>query len=308
MAALKGDVPFSTVINLSRVFGEQTGAFVARYIRATHCDLFFADGAILVEGEAERILVPLFIRKHFEKLHRYYVTLMQLGGSHAHRLRSLIEHLGLTTLLITDVDPGEPEGHHKFTSPQRGANLVCNNPTLKEWHPGKNSYDELLALGTEEKAKLYPQQRFAICVAYQLPVVVTYPGGVDELEVLPATFEDSLVFSNLDAIGSLKDGGKLVTKVQEILNSRVTNKDRSKLISEAVRQANVKAAFALDLLMMKEGVGSLTIPAYIREGLAWLQSQLDNAQKVLLQAPVKSVTSGRRECEDASVASIAAVE
>jgi predicted ATP-dependent endonuclease of OLD family len=39
---------------------------VKRYLKATHCDLFFADGVVFVEeGQAERILVPHFIRHHF---------------------------------------------------------------------------------------------------------------------------------------------------------------------------------------------------------------------------------------------------
>jgi predicted ATP-dependent endonuclease of OLD family len=46
------DVPTSAVINLSEVFGpnDETEKFVIRYLRAVHCDLFFADAAILVEG------------------------------------------------------------------------------------------------------------------------------------------------------------------------------------------------------------------------------------------------------------------
>jgi len=65
------ETPSSTVISLSEVFGTQneTARFVSRYLQATHSDLFFADGAILVEGAAERMLVPHFIRNHYEKLH-----------------------------------------------------------------------------------------------------------------------------------------------------------------------------------------------------------------------------------------------
>lgn len=63
----QGQSPISTIINLSNVFGKDTETlrFVKRYIKATDCDLFFADGAIFVEGQAERILVPHFMRHHF---------------------------------------------------------------------------------------------------------------------------------------------------------------------------------------------------------------------------------------------------
>jgi len=77
------------------------GRFAKRYLKATHCDLFFADGAVLVEGPAERILVPHFVRTRskYDFLKRCYVTWLEIGGSHAHRLSSLIEHLGLNTLI-----------------------------------------------------------------------------------------------------------------------------------------------------------------------------------------------------------------
>lgn len=58
-------IPVSKVINLSSTYGsdDETEQFVTRYIRLTHCDIFFADAVILVEGPAEKILVPSFLSK-----------------------------------------------------------------------------------------------------------------------------------------------------------------------------------------------------------------------------------------------------
>ena len=63
-ATKKGEIPTATVINLSQTFGDhdETSKFATRYLRTTHCDLFFADAAILVEGSAERMLIPHFVR------------------------------------------------------------------------------------------------------------------------------------------------------------------------------------------------------------------------------------------------------
>ena len=105
--AVAGSVP-SHALLISRRFGttDQTGRFVKRYLKATHCDLFFADGAVLVEGPAGRTFVPHFVRKRdqYEYLRRCYITWLEIGGSHAHRLKSLLVHLGLNTLIITDLD------------------------------------------------------------------------------------------------------------------------------------------------------------------------------------------------------------
>ena len=133
-----GDMSTTTVANLSTVFGEtsETARFVSRYLKATHCDLFFADAAILVEGQAERILVPHFIRHHYKDLDRRYITLLELGGSHAHRLKPLIEALGLTTLIIADLDLTElKDSRWRAVQPKLGCGQQTDNPVLKEWYP-----------------------------------------------------------------------------------------------------------------------------------------------------------------------------
>lgn len=85
-----------------------TRRFVTRYLQTTHCDIFFADAVILVEGAGERILLPHFL-KYFKKgeLFRSYIAILEIGGSHAFRLRELIECLGLPTLIITDIDAAQ---------------------------------------------------------------------------------------------------------------------------------------------------------------------------------------------------------
>ena len=48
-------IPCAQVINLSDTFGsgDETSKFTARYLKTTHCDLFFADAAILIEVSVE---------------------------------------------------------------------------------------------------------------------------------------------------------------------------------------------------------------------------------------------------------------
>ena len=78
-------VPVSKVINLSGVFGNdnETTRFITRYLRTTHCDLFFADAAILVEGSAEYMLLPHFIQNNYPKLNQRYITLLEINGRHS---------------------------------------------------------------------------------------------------------------------------------------------------------------------------------------------------------------------------------
>lgn len=283
LAPISNNVPTSAVVNLSEVFGrdDETKNFVTRYIRSTHCDLFFADAAILFEGDAERILVPHFIEKHFKVLHRCYVTLMQVGGSHAHRLRPLIEHLGLTTLIITDVDTGEAVGHHKWALPKRTCGQVTNNATLKKWHPVKTLFDELVDLPDESKVKQYGFPHFLVRVAYQTAIAL--PGDAGSVETLPSTFEDALILSNTELFKTI-DGGKLAASIKTILTANLEVADLAEQISKAVREVNGKAEFALDLLTIKEDLGAVKVPTYIEDGLKWLQEQLDQNQREVLQS------------------------
>ena len=92
--------------------------FVARYLTALHSDLFFADAAIFVEGSAEGMLIPHFIRRRYPKLYQRYLTVLEIGGSHAHRFRELVTQLGLATLVVTDLDAVDAE--HNSVQPARG--------------------------------------------------------------------------------------------------------------------------------------------------------------------------------------------
>ena len=268
-AGMASDVPVSTVINLSEVFGdtEETQRFVTRYLKAQHCDLFFADAAILVEGPAERMLVPHFIRTKFNFLRQCYITLLEIGGSHAYRLRPLIEHLGLLTLVITDIDAGNRDTG-AAEQPKRGQNQKTNNTTLTNWLPKIDDIDALLDAKFDAK-EIAQDQLFAVRVAYQSPVSVTLDGKV--AEALANTFEDALVFENLDFFSKLQGHG-LVSKFSKDIKD---NKDIAllgKAMFDSLRNGK-KAEFALDVIDA-EGFESLQVPTYIAEGLKWLNGRL----------------------------------
>jgi predicted ATP-dependent endonuclease of OLD family len=289
-----GDVPTSAVINLSEVFGpnDQTEKFVIRYLRSVHCDLFFADAAILVEGPAERILVPHFIRKHFPELNHCYVTLMEVGGSHAHRLRPLIEKLGLTTLIITDLDSVEPTGHHKATPPRRGYNIKSANATLKEWLPKKDSLDALLDLPETEKVLTSDIPLFSVRVAYQIPISVKLTDNGTAQEALATTFEDSIAFENLDIFKTI-DGGDLAEQFKAAVGA---NQDPTALgialFGALEKGSKGKAELALDLLSLKQDLIELRVPKYINEGLDWLQKQLHFKPVISVTSPSTPVDAG----------------
>lgn len=101
-----GSEQLTEVLNLSAFYQAQEGDrdFLERYLKLTHCDLFFSDAAILVEGNVERLLLPVMIRKVAKTLRSACLCILEVGGAFGHRFQSLIEFLALTTLIITDID------------------------------------------------------------------------------------------------------------------------------------------------------------------------------------------------------------
>lgn len=283
-AATRAEAPTTTVANLSTVFGtkDSTSRFVARYLKATHCDLFFADAAIFVEGQAERILVPQFIQNYFPDLNRRYITLLDLGGSHAHRFKSLVNELGLSTLIISDLDAAKKveitdknnkkTTRSKSASPSFGKGQITTNPVLKSWHPKVESVDALARL-SELDHVLGTEQDYSLYVAYQKPLAV-FEETQNVTVLIPRTFEDALVYSNIATLSDLQ-GSSTSNKIRRIVNQNLSPEDLQESLFELLKGAD-KAAFALDCLMI-EAPAKLDPPEYIRKGLTWLQSHLNRA-------------------------------
>lgn len=283
-AGMVAPVPISTVVNLSEVFGEGTDTerFVTRYLRAQHCDLFFADAAILVEGPAEKMLVPNFIREHYPYLTQCYITLLEINGSHAHRLRPLIEALGLVTLVITDLDASEIKDNKKVAaSPKRAVGQSTNNTSLKDWAPKINDVDGLLAANPDKKVCV-GDQLFAVRVAYQLPVNIVKGDGEETEEALPSTFEDALAFENLGFFAKLEGSG-LARKFREAIESQQGAVAIGRGMFDALRNGS-KAEFSLDIIWSKN-FKDLNCPQYIGEGLVWLEDRLRAKQVEVLPLP-----------------------
>lgn len=103
---LVGNDQVTEVLNLSAFYAQETEHrdFLQRYLKLTHCDLFFSDAAVLVEGNVERLLLPIMISKAAISLRSSSICILEVGGAFGHKFKSLIEFLGIVTLIITDVD------------------------------------------------------------------------------------------------------------------------------------------------------------------------------------------------------------
>lgn len=264
-------VPISSVVNLTEAFGDhdETSRFAKRYLRATHSDLFFADAAILIEGAAERILLPQFVRKRFVYLNECYITWLEVGGSHAHRLRPLIDHLGVLTLIVTDIDACDPANNNRAARPAKGLGLKTNNTTLKKWLPKKDEIDALLDLQFDGK-KIDDGPLASVRVAYQTEIEVRRKE--ERGKVTPYTFEDALVVQNLE-VAAKWSGAGMMGKFAAVVNAASDINELAQKLFESL-DGNKKAEFSLDLLEIADSPAALECPAYISEAFTWLETKL----------------------------------
>ncbi len=272
-------IPESKVVNMKGTFeemGEQTRRFVSRYFRTTHCDLFFANGIIMVEGSAEKMLIPHFIRnKQDSKLSEHYISIFEVNGSHAHRFRLLVEKLGVPTLIVTDIDaygysnsPPKNDEAAKKQIPELGKNYTTNNDTLKKWWPQQTSLDDLLELESQDKLS---EQNDFIRVAYQFGIDIKV--GNTTQKVYPYTFEDALAYSNIELFKNINSSTGMLAKLVKALKE----KDLNELINKANKalEKGDKAKMALDILFDIDP-DELSTPIYIEEGLDWLADKLES--------------------------------
>lgn len=290
----------SEVLNLSAFYASYstdehpTRDFLERYLKLTHCDLFFADAAVLVEGNVERLLTPLMIEKAAPRLKSAYLSILEIGGAFGHRFRSLIEFLGITALIVTDidsvygatvpatdtageapavgeVDDEEVEGED---SPGKACmvhtpDAVTSNQTLIKWLPYKTTIADLLTATVEERTQLRTDSAPALVrVTYQTQISVAWQGTTETRT--GRTLEEAFALENLVWC---QDRQRSDLKLRIPKNTELTLDQLAERLHKRVKGTSFnKTDFALALLAQDHELWS--VPGYIAQGLQWLQDEI----------------------------------
>ena len=227
--------------------------FLERYLRLTHCDLFFADAAILVEGAVEKLLLPEMIRKAAPDLTKSFLTILEIGGAYAHRFDELIRFLHIPSLVITDLDSVSPEGRHPAVRADT-PNALTSNASLKTLlHV--STVQELIDKTFDDKCQTTPDR----AIVYQTDVMVDENGKGQLMR--PRTLEESFAYENFPSVRS----GDLILDIE----IPVDLGDAYQAIYKQVKSTSFKKTdFAMSVLASNE---NWHVPNYISEGLVWLQ-------------------------------------
>ena len=303
----------SEVLNLSAFYDQTsnpTRDFLERYLKLTHCDLFFADAAVLVEGNVERLLLPQMIEKAAPTLKTAYLSILEIGGAFGHRFKSLIEFLGLTALIITDIDSvlgtptpaeagaeegeateaedeeeeaeePEEEGAPGSTCMVHAPDAVTSNQTLIQWLPGMATIADLLAATEEQRTQPRTAAGLALArVAYQTQVLVTWGGVI--MAVTGRTLEEAFALENLTWCQH-KDRKEL--KLQIRGSATLSVQEMAEKLHNKIKGSRFnKTDFALALLA--QDPAAWTVPAYIAEGLCWLEREVTPPPPTPVEVPV----------------------
>lgn len=259
--SLRNFQPEPVTVDGTEIDPEEAKRFLLRYLKLTHCDLFFADAAILVEGTVERLLLPKMVEKSAPSLRRKYLSILEVGGAYAHRFEGLLSFLDIPYLVITDLDSVDPAGNHSACRGDHPGALT-SNASLKQLL-GANTVAKLLALTPEQKVHAALDR----CVAFQTGVTVKEDGST--LLMVPRTIEEAFAYDNFALLRS----GELnvVTDVPENIE------DAYQAIFEGIKSSGFKKTeFALDILSCEQDWAT---PGYIAEGLHWLEQRLAEAQE-----------------------------
>lgn len=249
--------------------------FLKKYIALTHCDLFFADAAIIVEGTVERLLLPTIIKRVCPNLDTKYLTILELGGAYAHKFSPLFKFLNLSSLIITDLDSVDPKAKNSSCiADHTGA--VTSNACIKSFllaMDKEKSAEEQLIYDESRKVssvvnipsikKIVQFEKSSLYVAFQTPVDIVDPllyGGFKQ-KFTPRTFEESFIYHNMLLIKNKNIDANFDFDIGE--DSFV---DYYKIYS-SVNNKFKKVEFVLSIVSSPDNWAA---PDYIIDGLNWL--------------------------------------
>ncbi|MEN7431589.1 ATP-dependent endonuclease [Chromobacterium sp. TRC.1.1.SA] len=254
--SLRAFQPETETIDGKLVAPSESLVFLKRYLRLTHCDLFFADAAILVEGAVEKLLMPSMIERVARRLRTTYLTILEVGGAYAHRFEGLLSFLNIPYLVITDLDSVAPTGYPSACR----ADVVgarTSNASLKKLC-GQATIADLIALTPADKQHVAKDR----CIAFQTDILVT--DGTASATLRPRTLEEAIVYENF---GLLRSGALSIgIPIQALLD------DAYQSVYDRIKSDSFKKTdFAMDILACTE---AWNVPGYIAEGLKWLEERL----------------------------------
>jgi predicted ATP-dependent endonuclease of OLD family len=271
---------------------------IQKYFTINTCDMFFADKVILIEGTAERILMPTFFKildnESDNKICTQHITIFEVGGTYAYIFQDLLRFLSIKNLTITDIDSvtgrynnsvvcdisGEPIKNTKKTP----FLIKTINGNITNWFVPKktplfikNIVENYISLEERLKKNIISESgnkeyttNLNSLITFQLPLHGEKKWG--------RTLEEQLIIENSQWIKeNLPNLKSLQSAIKSAKNSdgkklhltyeNITKEQLEQYHYEIVKEIE-KSDFSIELSTMS----GWKIPTYIKEGLEWLKN------------------------------------
>jgi predicted ATP-dependent endonuclease of OLD family len=246
--------------------------FLTQYLTVSRAEIFFADKAVLIEGDTERILVPTLMRKiDIEEQKRLtaagqediHLPLLSQNisvievGAYSQIFEKFIDFLGIKTLVVTDLDSVDSDGKKCEVAvgvdySNEAVRFFFSNPTL----PNLVGFNIANKSFSKVSGSWVSQPDGHVCVVYQ-----TFDNGYHA-----RSFEDSFIHLNRAFITVNRENFKGLQNRDYFTD---TAKNAYHLADACIKK---KTHFALDILFhSNEDLSNWSMPGYINEGLLWLK-------------------------------------
>lgn len=248
--------------------------FLKQYLTISRAEIFFADKAILIEGDTERILIPTFMRKidleekvrleaenakdDFLPLLSQNISIIEVGA-YSQIFEKFIQFLGIRGIIITDIDSkgdlGKRDDNDRviLEACRVTTGVETSNTALLHFLPGI-SWEQLKTLDIEQRTISVGSSK--LCICYQ-QIESAYHAR---------SFEDSFIHINRTFINNKRD------KFQGLQNRKLFDGATNDAYELAEKCIKKKTHFALDILYHSDdNFSNWEIPEYIKKGLLWLK-------------------------------------
>ncbi|EJR73640.1 MULTISPECIES: ATP-dependent nuclease [Bacillus cereus group] len=258
--------------------------FYEKFFQFNMVEMVFADKLILFEGDAERLLFKYLISNmlKYEKLSSQYISYIQVGGAYAHKYLDLINFLEIKSLIFTDIDYEYKKEDVEINADvikERIMKRVSSNETIKTM-VRRSNISKILKESRLKKGLFLNNKN--ICLKFQTDVdgyartledallykLIQFKNNTEkDMDVL----ENKLSYKklNIETVFShiTKKNFKLFIEENKLLLSNTTKNKTS--LRDRIDKLKNKTDFMYALI--ESGNINDSIPAYVEEGLDWLQ-------------------------------------
>ena len=244
--------------------------FLKQYLTISRAEIFFADKAILIEGDTERILMPTFMKKvDIENNSTSVLPLLSQNisiievGAYSQIFEKFISFLGIKALIITDIDSIKTGVDNKNTKCRVDEGIDTSNEALKTFLIKRVKKDNIDEYIDWNDLKILPIEKREISIENTI-LLICYQQ--EEEHYHARSFEDAFIHINKDFINSSIGNFRGLKNKKSFEDN---SKDAYELAQECIDK---KTHFALDILYHSdENFSNWKIPAYIKNGLLWLK-------------------------------------